>query len=168
MKRYSDLTIYFTIFIIALSSCDLNYSPFRNSLNIPQSTSVQIDDLIEGEYVGSIDYWMNGDSSVSHFSMPSGYLTSVIRQDTLFTISFDSTFMYTISDIDFELEQRFIPRKTIVLSPGQVYTQWTYPAGSFNTITQDNITSIWYHLSIRSIPPDSTYFLSFYGIRYLP
>jgi hypothetical protein len=155
--------IFLTVSICWVSSCNFDFD--LGSTTIPPPTAVPFDQ-IAGNYEGEITYWENTQSSVSHLSLISGYSTTVIWNDTLFTISFDTTFLYTVPNLNFELEfQRFHPR-AIVLIPGQEYAQWNNLAGEFFTDSDNNFVN--YHLAIRPVSADSTYFLSFSGTRIGP
>ena len=164
MAKYihSVIILFFAVWV---SSCDLNLDINWDWVPIEEPKPSIILSYIEGEYEGSINYWRTN-NYVAHsadLSKPSEYLSEINNNSGLYTMSFDSSFIYTVPSINFRVEGP----NSITIPRGQAFSNWHDPAGGFRIDTLNNVFTLVYYLSLQSNQPDSTYYLEFYGTRIL-
>ena len=148
-------------------SCDWSFDlNFGGVVPIEEPTpSVEILTHIVGEYEGSINYWRtnNYGAHVPDLSKKTEYLSKISTNNDLYTLSFDSSFIYTVPSLNFRLEGP----NSIIIPRGQSYSNWHDPAGGFRIDTLNSVVTMTCYISLQSLPPDSTYYLEFYGTRIL-
>lgn len=164
MAKYihSVIILFFAVWV---SSCDLNLDINWDWVPIEEPKPSIILSYIEGEYEGSINYWRtnNYGAHVPDLSKKTEYLSKISTNNDLYTLSFDSSFIYTVPSLNFRLEGP----NSIIIPRGQSYSNWHDPAGGFRIDTLNSVVTMTCYISLQSLPPDSTYYLEFYGTRIL-
>jgi len=131
--------------------------------------------LIPGEYTGAIAYFTSVDGGGPGFNDPdlsksSDYKTTITKDGSHYVLSFDTSFIYTIPDINIEISSFNSEIVNIYTEVGQAYSSSTalenYPGQPANYISIDkDIHRMDCHLTLRSNDPDSIYYLLFLLLR---
>jgi len=124
--------------------------------------------LIPGEYSGALYYFpsLSGGETGNNdpdLSKSTDYKTTITRNGSNFTVSFDTSFIYTIPDISFEITSIENSEIAIIRTQnGQAYSS-SYELGygqNHNYIQIDKyIHRVDFRMTLKSNNPDSIYYL---------
>jgi hypothetical protein len=131
--------------------------------------------LIPGTYTGAIHYFPSVDGGEPGFNDPdlskSGdYKTTITKYGSNFVLSFDTSFIYSIPDINVKISSFSSEIVSIYTPQGQAYSSSgaleNYPGQPANYISIDTyIHRVDCHLTLKSNDPDSIYYLNFVLLR---
>lgn len=163
----------FVTLVLLLLSCDfdLDINPIGGSGNgseTAQEDHYVSEELIAGDYNGSIDYYDKDEKIIPGLSS-NDYNTSIIRNYQLsFTASFDPSFIYKIEDLNFHIARSPYPT-TVLIDDGQPFGNWERyrndQGGYFAMDTAGASDTLLCQFRMMSTDPDSLYYLIVRGNR---
>ena len=131
--------------------------------------------LIPGTYTGAIYYFPSVDGGGPGFNDPDlsksdDYIITITKNGSNYVFSFDTSFMYTVPDMNIEISSFNSEIVSIYTQQGQAYSSSdaleNYPGQPANYISiTEYIHRVDCHLTLRSNDPDSIYYLNFILLR---